>query len=602
MKFAAVSASVVLCMALGACSGLPQDVARPVSYALKNPASTPLGATVQQRRAANPQASSSGFLLLSGPEDAYGSRLALAEKAQKTLDLQYYAIHSDATTARLLESVVGAARRGVRVRVLLDDFHSTGRDAQVMRLAFEPNIEMRMFNPVAGPRASKLGRMFSAVMDFSRAQQRMHNKLFLADNIMGVTGGRNLGDAYFGNAEKGNFVDLDILAVGPIVGKLSESFDKYWNDQRAYPVDSLISESELLAMRDKIRAEDAAQQDEPAAEGTPQQAALAEKLRTQEPSSIAALAAQADPPVTKQDVKDFQQEQAASYAPMDLSKIKLVWAPAAVLADAPAKIAAAGSSEPTPRDTPRDVARDTAHDAPEPAVQLAATSTKAAAVQHNPAAAQQDDTVVDGILQIMGLAQRELLIVSPYFVPGEDIMQAFQDARARGVRVRVLTNSLASNDAPIAHAGYMGHRKALLALGVELYEMRAEQAGLRSALRLSGSGSATGGSRAMLHSKFLVMDGTLLAVGSMNLDLRSELQNTEIAVVIRSRSLSNQASRQIEVGMRDLAWHVESDEQGLIWHAPQGSDLQDTRSEPDTSFWLRVLMNLLGPLAPDHLL
>ncbi|MDA2912316.1 hypothetical protein MYX04_15460, partial [Nitrospiraceae bacterium AH_259_D15_M11_P09] len=76
--------------------------------------------------------------------------------------LQYYAIHADASSAHLLRSVVNAARRGVRVRILLDDFHSTGRNALVMRMAFEPNIEMRMFNPVAGPRASFLGRMWGA--------------------------------------------------------------------------------------------------------------------------------------------------------------------------------------------------------------------------------------------------------------------------------------------------------------------------------------------------------------------------------------------------------------------------------------------------------
>src|SRR6185295_1959141 len=104
-----------------------------------------------------------GFLLLDGPQAAYGSRLALAEGAQKTLDLQYYAIHADASTARLLAAVRDAGRRGVRVRILLDDFHSTGRNAQVMRLAFEPNIEMRMFNPVPGSRASSLARMFNAI-------------------------------------------------------------------------------------------------------------------------------------------------------------------------------------------------------------------------------------------------------------------------------------------------------------------------------------------------------------------------------------------------------------------------------------------------------
>ncbi len=203
---------------------------------------------MDERRQAAGARHASGFLLLSGPQDAYGSRLALVEAARKTLDLQYYAIHADASSERLLRGVVAAARRGVRVRVLLDDFHSTGRNALVMGLAFQPNIEMRMFNPVAGPRGSMVGRLWGSLTDFSRVQQRMH-KLFIADNTMGVTGGRNLGDAYFGQADSGNFVDLDVLAAGPIVAEMSRSFDAYWNNPRAYPVQSLITREELRRLR-----------------------------------------------------------------------------------------------------------------------------------------------------------------------------------------------------------------------------------------------------------------------------------------------------------------------------------------------------------------
>ena len=83
---------------------------------------------------------------------------SLVQAATQTLDLQYYAIHADASTARLLEALVQAAQRGVRVRVLLDDFHGAGKNAQVMRLAFVPGIEMRMFNPLTGARGSPIGR------------------------------------------------------------------------------------------------------------------------------------------------------------------------------------------------------------------------------------------------------------------------------------------------------------------------------------------------------------------------------------------------------------------------------------------------------------
>ena len=165
------------------------------------------------------------------------------------------------------------------------------------------------------------------------------------------------------------------------------------------------------------------------------------------------------------------------------------------------------------------------------------------------------ETVVEGLLQFIGQARRELLIISPYFVPGPEIKKAFADARARGVRIRVLTNSLASNDAPIAHVGYARHRDEMLGMGLELYEMRSEQATLGSALGTSGAG-VTGESRAMLHSKVLVLDGRLLVVGSMNLDLRSQEQNTEIALLIRSTALSKEATDLIETSLREGAWRI----------------------------------------------
>jgi phosphatidylserine/phosphatidylglycerophosphate/cardiolipin synthase-like enzyme len=98
------------------------------------------------------------------------------------------------------------------------------------------------------------------------------------------------------------------------------------------------------------------------------------------------------------------------------------------------------------------------------------------------------------------------------------------------------------------------------------------------------------------------MDGRLLVIGSMNLDLRSQHQNTEIALLIASNALSRMASDQIESTLRDGAWHVERAESGLIWRAPRGSQLKDATTEPDTSAGLRLLLKLLGPLAPDEML
>lgn len=578
--------ALLLCLAvlwLTGCAQLPQQVQRTPSSALAQPQSTALGQllTRQRQQAGTPY--HSAFALLGGAEAAYTSRLALVQAAQKTLDIQYYAIHADASTARLLEEVARAAARGVRVRMLLDDFHSAGKDAQVMRMAFVPGVEMRMFNPVMGARSSPPLRALSTLTDFSRAQQRMHNKLFLADNMVGIAGGRNLGDAYFDGLDSDNFIDLDIMAGGAVVRLLSRSFDTYWNDSRAYPVESLLSLAELDAMLSP--AQHARQQH-----------------RTTPPSPV-------------DEAQAFTQQQLLRLPPMDLATMAWIWAPGVVLADRPTKVALPDESVPPPDEDSTAPPEDGDDSSLLAGLPSAASGTRPA-LPRAPTANQKalgrvlapvdaQDSVVDGLLALVDRARSQLLIVSPYFVPGADMKAAFRRAVQRGVQVRILTNSLASNDAPLAHAGYARHRQELLDMGVQLYELRSVQPGSRSTLRSSAgqiSGSS-GQSRAMLHTKLMVMDGQLTVVGSMNLDMRSQLQNTEIALLVASRKLSAEAARNIEESLDESAWHVVlEDGKRLLWRAPSGSDWGDQTSEPDASLPLRMLIRLIGPLAPDHLL
>ena len=518
---------VVLLAALAGCSSLPKDVQRPESHALADPQTTPLGALAASRRPAsarNGAAGDSGFALIGSPNEAYSSRLALTERATRTLDIQYYAIHADSTSRELLRAVRAAAARGVRVRILLDDFNSSGRNALVMAMAFVPNVEMRMFNPLPGRRGAGALRALGSLGDFKRIQHRMHNKLYIADNAWGITGGRNLGDSYFGTADGSNFVDMDVLAVGSVVGAMSRSFDSYWNNPLAYPVQSLITPDELRALRDTTAPQTASEATAAAAANGGAQAVGPPLL----------------PPA------------------MDLDTLRLIWAPALLLADQPAKLVPELNDEHT------------------------------------------DDTVVDGMLRLMQRTRRDALIVSPYFVPGPDMMKVFADMRARGVRVRVLTNSLASNDAALAHVGYARYRKELIRLGVELYEMRALQ-GAKLDRTMFGSGE--GGSKASLHSKIFIIDGRVISIGSMNLDLRSKLQNTEVALVVRSTELSREATAKIDDTLDDGAWKMEltADDQ-LRWRAPPGADFSDATQEPDASLGLRTLLKLLGPLAPDEML
>lgn len=538
---------LLLAFLVSGCASLPSPVVRPVSTALDNPSETRLGRLVAARAARASTRNDSGFALVGNAELAFTSRMTLIQAAQKTLDIQYYAIFADETTERLFEALREAASRGVRIRILLDDFNTSGKNAQVLRLAFEKNIELRLFNPLPGGRGSMALRILSNIKDVARMQRRMHNKIFVADNAVAITGGRNLGETYFGQSEGTNFVDIDILAAGRIARDLSRSFDQYWNNPMAYPVQSLMTIKEIEAL--KLPATTASPSDNPQDAAAPNSSAKTQTVTanptttervTTSPSGVTTLLP-ALPDST------------------DLSLLDWTWAPSVMLVDKPSKIAADADS-----------------------------------------VDEAQDTTVDGLLQLMSQAETELLIVSPYFVPGKRMMSQFADLRRRGVRVRVLTNSLASNDAVAAHAGYARYRKALLAMGVELYEMRAEQQGTLKGF--GSTGSATGGSRASLHAKTVVMDGRLLVVGSMNLDLRSKLQNSEVALVIRSRALSLEAARMIEPALASGAYHVELVDGQLIWRAPQGSGLKDSTVEPDASVGLKLVLKLLGPFAPDEML
>ena len=516
---------------IGGCTSLPADVDRPVSYALASPAETTLSRMVAARAAKAGSRNDSAFALVGNAELAFTSRMTLIRSAQKTLDIQYYAIFADDTTERIFNAMREAAGRGVRIRILLDDFNTSGKNAQVLKLAFEKNIELRLFNPLPGGRGPLAVRILSNLHAIDRIQRRMHNKMLVADNAVAITGGRNLGETYFGQSEGTNFVDIDVLAAGRIVRELAASFDQYWNNPLAYPVESLMTLKEIEALKPKpaAAAQPGTSQEQPAA--TPN-------------GAVTTLSALPDS--------------------TDLNALNWTWAPSTMLVDKPSKIAADA---------------DAVEDA--------------------------QDTAVDGLLQLMAQAKNDMLIVSPYFVPGQRMMVEFDRLRQRGVRVRLLTNSLASNDAVAAYVGYARYREALVAMGVEIYEMRAEQgASLRSmgsALGVSRDG-AGGSSRASLHAKVVVMDERILVVGSMNLDLRSKLQNSEVALVIRSRPLSQEAVRMIEPALAGGAYRVELVGGQLVWRAPRGTPLKDATTEPDASAGLMLLLKLLGPLAPDEML
>jgi cardiolipin synthase C len=234
----------LLAALLVACASLPDDVQRLPSHAIAASDDTALGALARRVHAAQPQPHASGFRALPQADFALDARLELVRRAQRTLDVQYYLIGHDAVGRRLLRELDAAAARGVRVRLLVDDYHTLGLDALLLALAAQPNAQVRLFNPFVVGRESAAGRALAMATDFRRLNHRMHNKLLVADGAMAIVGGRNMADEYFQRHSDANFIDFDVLAVGPIVDPLEASFDRHWNSLHAIPVQAIVRADE----------------------------------------------------------------------------------------------------------------------------------------------------------------------------------------------------------------------------------------------------------------------------------------------------------------------------------------------------------------------
>ena len=241
MRRAAPTAALVLVVALSGCSSLPPPVQGPTTHHFVDTAGTPLGTMLRPQLAAH--AERSGVLALRDGREALAARLELAALAQRSIDVQYYIWHDDASGREMIDALIRAARRGVRVRVLLDDNSTRGMDRVLARFDAPRNIEVRLFNPFVHRRL----RLLSFLTDFGRLDRRMHNKSFTVDNQATIVGGRNIGDEYFNAGRAMDFVDLDVLAVGPIVDQVSSDFDRYWASPWSYPLAQVVPVERLRA-------------------------------------------------------------------------------------------------------------------------------------------------------------------------------------------------------------------------------------------------------------------------------------------------------------------------------------------------------------------
>ena len=220
----------------------------------------PHGTALGQRLAApaGVPADRSGFVLLDSGEDAWAARLALVRTAQQSIDAQYYIWNEDETGRLLAAEMLGAAERGVRIRVLLDDFNVGAKASALAALDSHPQISVRLYNPAAPTARRGVPWALGLVADHERLNRRMHNKSLTVDGAATVLGGRNIGDEYFDRHPTFVFRDLEVLGVGSVAAEVADAFDLYWNSAWAYPVGAALrsapSADELRQVFDGLRS------------------------------------------------------------------------------------------------------------------------------------------------------------------------------------------------------------------------------------------------------------------------------------------------------------------------------------------------------------
>ena len=500
-------------LTIAGCASLPPQTGRSSTTALAPNAETRLGRALAVPVAANP--GKSGFHDLSDPHDAFAARGLLCNAAEKSIDTQYYIWSGDQTGELLFGALWRAAQRGVRVRLLVDDLGTRHLDATLAVLDADPNIEVRIYNPFPTRDAKALG----FVTDFSRVNRRMHNKSLTVDNQASIIGGRNIANEYFDFGHGLGFTDSDVLAVGPIVQEISETFDSYWNSPSAYPVARII--------------------DTPTAQMT------AQVLKGFEDA--------------KNDAESVQYIQALRTTPLleelDRHALALEWTDVKLVTDDPAK-----------------------------------TLDKQG---------RTDLLLYPDLVRTLGTPQHTLDVVSPYFVPskrGEDMLIGF--ARS-GVDVRVVTNSLASNDESSVHSGYAKHREVLLKAGVRIWEIKptpVQQLPGHKSHNVWTSSSA-------LHGKMYAVDRQRIFIGSYNFDQRSANLNTEQGLVIDSTSLAGKLGTVLDEELPLAAWEVRLRPDGKMeWIDHAGGQEVRFDSEPQTTWWTRAKASMVSILPIDWML
>ena len=462
-----------------------------------------------------PLGTHSAFYPLDLPLDALAARLFLIDHASTSLDVQYYIYENDTIGHIFSAHLLMAAQRGVRVRILLDDLSTSGKDEALQNLAMHPNVELRLFNP------NKLRTSFrnmALLMNVNSLGKRMHNKSLIADGMAAIIGGRNIGDVYFAATYETLFLDYDVLSVGSVVPQISKAFDIYWNsDQSELASQVLDTEENNYA---KIEKEFAP--------------LLQSRLKTFSKSTYA----------KRLKVSPFSRKIKQHKLVLTVShKVHFFY------------------------DNPDKVAND----------------------ENN-----NSGHISEKISEDLKKVDKDVIIISPYFIPSDAMMQRLKRLREKNVEVTIVTNSLASTDVSPVYAGYQSYIKPLLKMGVKLYELKPN--GLEGAKKAKAFKKVPNLS---LHTKMILTDQSKLAVGSANIDPRSDKLNTELFMVIESKKITSEEYTNVKKVLNLHYFYklsLDDKAQNIIWSTQEEGKVIHYNSRPKVGFFKALGTDIMSIL------
>lgn len=423
-----------------------------------------------------------GVYVLEDAQEAMINRAWLCEYAEKSIDVQYFIFEIDRIGLIGIDYLVRAAERGIKVRVIVDDILLKSNADELLALNSLNNFSIKIYNPSINIGKKLPKKLWNIITDFRTVNQRMHNKTFIVDNNIAITGGRNVSNQYYGYDENFNYRDRDVLLIGKETNNMQTSFNEYWDHPLCSDIKSISQDSILIK---KVKAHIA---------DLHNYACNPENFSIESRNQINSIPY---PFVNIIDNKNL----------FWIEEVNFIY-------DKPGKN------------------------------------------NENKGLKGGGETTI-ALEKLIRNAKKSINIQTPYLVTTDYGKNILKEAIKNGVKVRILTNSLASTDNIEAFSGYKRDRLELINIGVEIYEFKPNAKIQEKVLKSNLICILNEKPKVGLHSKSMVIDDELTVIGTFNFDPRSANLNTECFTLIKSKEVAENVNLYIEEEfLEENSWKI----------------------------------------------